>query len=177
MKRATLRAARNWLAARDPERPFFLWLASTDPHRPHTEGKAFQSRYNKNALALPEGFVEGKGVRAELLAYYLEVSSFDEDVGRVIDALDANGHLENTLVIVMSDNGRPFTRAKQMLYDDGIKTPFIIYWPEGMGEPGEYSKLISAVDIAPTILELAGADSATTPDEAPATSSQSPFLS
>ena len=57
----------------------------------------------------------------------------------------------------MADNGRPFPRCKTWLYDSGIKTPFIVHWPQGISKPGDTSNsLISAIDIAPTILELAG---------------------
>jgi len=59
-------------------------------------------------MVLPEGFVDGPGVREKLLDYYLEVSRFDYDVGRVVAELRKQGVLENTFVLVMSDNGRPF---------------------------------------------------------------------
>jgi arylsulfatase A-like enzyme len=57
----------------------------------------------------------------------------------------------------MADNGRPYARDKATLYDSGIKTPFIVYWPNQIA-PGSVSRsIISAVDIAPTFLQLAGA--------------------
>lgn len=60
----------------------------------------------------------------------------------------------------MADNGRPFPRCKTRVYDSGMKTPFIVFWPNGIREKGELSQsLISAIDIAPTILELASIES------------------
>ncbi len=153
-------ATRYWLdllRERPRDQPFFIWLASRDPHRPHDGGKEFIEKYDLSDFDLPEGFIEGPGVREELLDYYLEVSRFDYDVGRVVDELTEQGVLDNTFVLVMSDNGRPFHPGKTKIYDDGIKTPFIVHWPRGMGEPGEYEHLVSAIDIAPTVLELAGA--------------------
>ena len=149
--------ARYWLDVlrnRPRGRPFFLWLASRDPHRPNDGGEEFREHY-RMPLQLPQGFVDGPGVQQELLSYYLEVSRFDQDVGRVIDELQRQGVLDTTLVIVMSDNGRPFHRAKLTLYDDGIKTPLIMAWPEGIPTPGEYRHLVSSIDLAPTLLELA----------------------
>lgn len=77
--------------------------------------------------------------------------------------MEIQGVLDNTLIIVMSDNGRPFPRCKNRVYDSGMKTPFIVFWPDGFKFKGNVTKsLISAVDIAPTILELAGL---TSPEE------------
>ncbi len=140
---------------RPEDRPFFLWLASRDPHRPNDGGQEFRERYQL-PLRLPQGFVDGPGVQQELLRYYLEVSRFDHDVGRVVDELDRQGVLDSTLLIVMSDNGRPCHRAKLTLYDDGIKTPLIMVWPEGIRAAGYYRHLVSSIDLAPTLLELAG---------------------
>jgi N-sulfoglucosamine sulfohydrolase len=144
------------LRDRPRDRPFFLWLGSRDPHRPHDGGTEFAKQYDVSAIRVPQRFVDGPEVRKELLDYYLEASRFDFDVGRVITELKEQGELDNTVVIVMSDNGRPFHGGKEMLYDDGIKTPFIVYWPQGMGQPGKYEHLISVIDVAPTLLELAG---------------------
>jgi arylsulfatase A-like enzyme len=57
----------------------------------------------------------------------------------------------------MADNGRPFPRCKTRLYDSGIKMPFVIHWPDGLHHAGaQCQALVSAIDIAPTILELTG---------------------
>lgn len=145
------------LRSRPRDQPFFFWLASRDPHPPHDGGREFIDHYRKTP-ALPSGFVDGPGVRQELLDYYLEISRFDSDVGLVITELERQGVLENTLVMVMSDNGRAFPRGKLTLYDGGIKTPLIVSWPAGLKDPGQYDHLVSAVDIAPTLLNLAGVD-------------------
>ena len=59
------------------------------------------------------------------------------------------------MVLILSDNGRPFPRCKTTVYDSGIKTPWIVRWP-GTVKPGTRCKsLVSAIDLAPTILEIA----------------------
>ena len=70
--------------------------------------------------------------------------------------LAAQGAAENTVVLYISDNGRPFPRAKITLYDSGIRTPWIVRWPAGVKAGSVTSRLVSSVDIAPTFLELAG---------------------
>ena len=145
------------LRQRPRDMPFFFWLASRDPHPPHRESDdSVPYKYDPDALVIPTGLVDGPGTRREFARYYREVSRFDRDVGRVVAELDAQGVLENTLLIVMSDNGRPFPGAKENLYDDGIKTPFIIHWPQGITQPGVRRQLLSMVDLAPTLLDLAG---------------------
>jgi arylsulfatase A-like enzyme len=62
------------------------------------------------------------------------------------------------VIIVIGDNGRPFPRCKTRVYDSGMQTPFIVFWPKGIKNKGAHPEgLISSLDIAPTVLELAGA--------------------
>ena len=79
------------------------------------------------SLVLPSAFVQGGGVQQEWLQYYAEVSRCDSDVGKVVDELRQQGELEPTVIIVMSDNGRPFLRGKTWIYDEGVRTHFIVY--------------------------------------------------
>lgn len=145
------------LRQRPVDVPFFFWLASHDPHRPYTvSDNSAPYTYHSDSIEVPSGFVDGPGTREEFTRYYREVSRFDRDVGSVISELEAQNVLENTLLIVMSDNGRPFHGDKQSLYDDGIKTPFIIHWPRAIKNAGVRQQLLSIVDLAPSLLELAG---------------------
>ena len=88
--------------------------------------------------------------------YYDEIGRLDRYVGEVLAELDRQGIAGNTLVMFLSDNGRPFPRCKTTLYDSGIRTPFLVRWP-GHIEPGSRcGSLVSTIDIAPTVLRLAG---------------------
>jgi arylsulfatase A-like enzyme len=145
------------LQRRPKDTPFFFWLASRDPHPPHRPDKdSVAYRYDPDKLEIPAGLVNGPGTRREFAQYYREITRFDRDVGLVVAELEAQGVLDDTLLIVMSDNGRPFPGAKENLYDDGIRTPFILYWPQEIRQPGTRGQLISMVDLAPTLLDLAG---------------------
>jgi len=150
---------KGWFTAlqnRPRDKPFFFWFAAHDPHRPHDAPGIPGQDYRPRDIQVPGRFFDGPKTRSELRDYYREVTRFDRHIGLVLHTLVQEDLLENTVIIVMSDNGRPFHRAKLTLYDDGIKTPFIIHWPRKISEPGIRDQLISAVDIAPTILEWAG---------------------
>lgn len=150
---------RQWvplLRERPRNRPFFLWLASYDGHRPWQPDDEAEP-HDANTITLPEPLADTPATRADLAAYYDEVQRLDRYVGKVVEALKAQGVLENTLILFISDNGRPFPRAKRWLTEEGMRTPWILHWPQGMKQRGDTCReLVSAIDIAPTFLQLAG---------------------
>ncbi|HRQ90918.1 MAG TPA: sulfatase, partial [Bacteroidia bacterium] len=113
------------LRERPADRPFFLWLASLDPHRPYQEG-IIDEGARPEEVVLPPYHPDTPAVRADYQSYYDEITRLDRHVGEVLDELDRAGLAENTIVIFLSDNGRPFPRDKTTLYDSGIRTPLIV---------------------------------------------------
>jgi arylsulfatase A-like enzyme len=95
-------------------------------------------------------------IREDLARYYDEITRFDEHVGLVLRELERQGELDQTFVVYLSDNGMPFPRAKTTLYDSGIRTPLIVRYPAFVPAGSVQSGLVSSIDIAPTILALAG---------------------
>ena len=149
----------NWvrfLRERPKDQPFFFWLASYDAHRPWG-ADTFKITHDPDSVEVPVYFADTPGTRQDLASYYNEIARFDYYIGEVIAELKKQEVLENTMIIVMADNGRPFPRCKTRVYDSGMKTPFIVYWPDGALAQGDKSEsLISAIDISSTILEIAG---------------------
>lgn len=143
---------------RPKNRPFFMWFASTDPHR--TWGKnAFAGTHKADKIQPPPFLADTKSTREDLAKYYDEITRFDHYIGEVEEELKAQGVLDNTVLLILSDNGRPFPRCKTRLYDSGIKTPLVIKWEKGIKMMGEEcNAMVSAIDIAPTILDIAGID-------------------
>ncbi len=94
-------------------------------------------------------------VREDLRQYYDEIGRLDSFIGKVVSALEFQGIVEKTMVIFISDNGRPFPRDKTTLYEGGIRTPWIVKWPGNIQPGTKSSSLVSTVDLAPTILEVA----------------------
>lgn len=143
------------LRERPANQPFFAWFAAVDAHRDWHHDQ-YGVTPNPERITAPPYLVDCSATRQDLAAYYHEISRWDYYVGQVHEELERQGIVENTVIIIMSDNGMPFPRAKTRLYDSGIKTPLIIRWPASLQPGMTSSALVSAVDIAPTIIDMAG---------------------
>ncbi len=145
------------LEERPQDRPFFLWAAHSDPHRPYFKG-AIKPSHTRDDVIVPPFLPDTPEVRDDLALYYDEISRFDEHVGMVLGELERQGVSDNTFVLVISDNGRPFPHCKTRVHVPGVRTPFVVRWPAQVS-PGQVTRqLVSTLDIAPTVLDLAGID-------------------
>ena len=116
-----------------------------------------------DTISLPPYFPDTETVRRDMVRHYGNIRDMDYQVGRVLERLEQQGLAENTIVIWTTDHGDGLPRAKRELYDSGIRVPMIIRWPEKYRpehlKPGDLdSGLISFVDLAPTILQMAGVE-------------------
>lgn len=137
------------LQERPAGRPFFAWIAHWDPHRPYDEDLPDPTDPAK--VVVPPYLPDHPLIRQDLAKYYDEIRRFDRHVGEVVDFLRRQGELDRTTIVVMSDNGMPFPRAKTTLYPSGIRTPLIV---RGPGPAGRVSKdLVSVVDLAPALVD------------------------
>ena len=143
------------LKERPKSKPFFMWYASYDAHRTWGENE-FSGTHNPEKIVVPDYLVNGSLTRLDLANYYDEITRFDHYIGEVVNELKAQGEYENTYIIVMADNGRPFPHSKTRLNNQGVKTPFIVHHPRSIMSNKKSNSLISAVDIASTILDIAG---------------------
>ena len=136
--------------------PFCFWYGGREPHRPYEDGSG--QRYGKrpDSVKVPGHLPDHPDMRSDLLDYYLEIEWFDQHLGRMIQLLEDRGELDNTLLIVTSDNGMPFTRSKTNLYDTGVRQPLAIQWPARLAGKRVVNELVHFTDFAPTILEAAG---------------------
>lgn len=143
--------------------PFFVTIGYSDPHRaPVNFGndrvwpRVAPTVYDPTRLPVPPHLPDIPAVRADLAEYYESISRLDAGVGMLIDMLARTGHADDTLVVFLSDNGRPFPGAKTNLYDPGLHLPLIVHAPGTKGGRVNES-MVSWVDILPTFLEWAGA--------------------
>ena len=143
------------LKKRPKSKPFFMWYASYDAHRIWGENE-FSGTHNPDKIVVPDYLVNGSLTKLDLANYYDEITRFDHYIGEVVNELKVQGEYENTYIIVMADNGRPFPHSKTRLNDQGVKTPFIVHHPRSIKSNKKSNSLISAVDIASTILDIAG---------------------
>jgi arylsulfatase A-like enzyme len=144
-----------FLASRRKGQPFCFWYGSTDPHRPYEAGAGEKAGLRAAGVRVPTFLPDTATVRNDLLDYYDEVQRFDRQVSALLDAIERSGELDNTIVVVTSDNGMPFPRAKANLYDAGTHMPLAIRWPRGIKPGTVVDAFVSLTDLAPTFLEAA----------------------
>ncbi|MEM9185109.1 MAG: arylsulfatase [Planctomycetota bacterium] len=153
------------ITSHDASRPLFLFLSFTAPHYPQHVPAALLKQYQGEDV---EAYWSGPGAArgrtaANRLRYMAMVDSMDSAIGDVLDALEAKGMSEETLVVFTSDNGgipqadnRPLRSNKGDSFEGGVRVPAIAYWP-GKIEPGsKSSELVYAADWYPTFAEAAG---------------------
>lgn len=147
-----------FLADRTGDQPFCFWYGGREPHRQYIAGEGL--RHGKRLADIdevPPYWPDEPVVKEDLLDYAFETEWFDKHLGQMLDLLEARGELDNTLVVVTSDNGCPFPRVKGQMYDDDFRLPFAAMWPAQIKNPGRtVDGLCSFIDLAPTFLELAG---------------------
>ncbi len=152
----------EFIADRDESKPFFFWMGISEPHRVYSEGIGKRSGLNEDQLKVPGFLPNVPVVRNDLLDYIYEIEHQDRHLVRILDILEQTGELENTIVIVTSDNGMPFPRAKATLYEYGTHIPLAIRWGNVIKAGRIVEDIVSLTDIGPTILDIAGID---TPSE------------
>jgi len=134
--------------------PFCLFACSNEPHSPWNKGDA--SRYDAAKLELPPYFVDTAETRENMTRYLAEITYYDWQVGQVLALLDKHSLVDNTLVIVVSEQGSSFPFGKWTCYDTGLQSAFIARWP-GRIKPGTVSgAMIEYLDVLPTYIEAAG---------------------
>jgi N-sulfoglucosamine sulfohydrolase len=148
------------IASLDPTKPFFAKVNSTFPHRVFKKDK--KNPVDPRLVKLPPYYPDVDPIREDWAAYLENVQLLDEEVGAILKEFSERGLLKNTIVFFFSDHGRPFIRAKYWTYDSGIRIPFIVYVPDGVGVVEGYAagttndQMISSIDITATSLALAG---------------------
>lgn len=146
----------EFIKQRPADRPFSFWFGSQDPHRPYEKGSGLKAGLKLESVVVPAFLPDTPEVRSDLLDYYLEVQRFDREVGEILDKLAAAGELDNTLVVITSDNGMPFPRAKANVYDAGARMPLAVRWPARFPGGRVIDAFVSHTDLAPTFLDAAG---------------------
>ena len=147
----------RFMAARDKSKPFCFWFGCWEPHRSYGYGNGAKFGIDLEAVKVPPFLPDVDKVRNDVADYLFEVQWFDNHLGRMLQTLEAQGELDNTLIIVTSDNGMPFPRAKATAYNYGVHMPLAIRWGKGIAKPGRrIDDIVNHIDFAPTILEAAG---------------------
>jgi len=148
----------HWRNRPDPDQPFF---AVFNLDRTHESGlwpeKCPEVAFDADEIEPPPYFPDTPKVREALARMYTNIEHNDGILGRLLGELADDGLAENTAVFHWSDHG-PLPRGKRWPYDSGIHVPMIVRWP-GRVEGGTVSdRLLSTIDLGPTVLSIAGVE-------------------
>ncbi|MFY0654492.1 MAG: sulfatase [Cyclobacteriaceae bacterium] len=151
----------EFLDANKNGEPFCFWYGSKEPHRRYEYGSG-QVKGGKSPADVDKVYSfwpDTDSVRMDMLDYAYEIEYGDKHLGYMLEELEKRGELDNTIVVVTSDNGMPFPRIKGQEYEFSNHLPLAIRWPKGIRNPGrKVDDLVNFIDFAPTFLELAGID-------------------
>jgi choline-sulfatase len=168
------------------DKPFFIYTAFNAPHDPRQSPKEFVDMYPVDNIAVPKNFLPeypyneamgaGRTLRDEKLApfprteysvkvnrqeYYAIITHMDQQIGRILDALEATGKADSTYIFFTADHGLACGNhgliGKQNMYEDSVRAPFIVCGP-GVQKDVRIETPIYLQDVMPTTLELAGVE-------------------
>ena len=151
----------NFLKDKPADKPFCFWYGSLEPHRAYEYGSGGKKGGGKlsDIDKVPNFWPDNDTVRNDMLDYAYEIEYQDGHLVKMLNLLAEKGELENTIVIVTSDNGMPFPRSKGLQYEYSNHMPLAIMWPKGIKNSGRIiADYVSFIDIAPTILDAAGVE-------------------
>lgn len=139
----------------DKDQPFMISLWYYTVHGPFDGRADYVKRF------------KAKGLKGPYAHYAAMVKSLDESVGRVRDALDKKGIADDTIIILLSDQGGAFDnppfhggKKSDTLYEGGARVPFIFNWPSVTKEGSKNNSIVQSTDLFPTLVEIAGGDPA-----------------
>ena len=175
------RRAAQWIRDVPDDFPWYCFLSFVGPHDPFDPPTEYASRYRDAAMPAPiQDDLEGKpdgvkrfgerrwaqvaGAPAEEIAvtrrqYCAAISAIDDQVGQILDALEARGLAENTIIVYTSDHGEMLGDhgfyAKEVSYEPALRVPLLVAGP-GIADGNVSDALIELIDVNPTVCELAG---------------------
>ena len=159
---------------RNREKPFAVYLSHKAVHAPFTPPPEFNHTYDKAKVPLPEeadawtGMTRGNFTALQFaplqntIRNYAEaVTAMDQQIGRILTQLDQLGISRKTIVVYASDNGYLWGEHqlvdKRWAYEESIRIPFIVRYPEGIDQPGRTAEqMVLNIDVGPSLLDLAG---------------------
>jgi arylsulfatase A-like enzyme len=142
---------------REAGQPFFAVFNPTFTHESGMWPKdGEQLKTDPDAVTLPPYIPDTHEARVALARHYDNLERADARLGELLAELDEDGLTNETIVILWSDHGQGLPRGKRWLYDAGIRIPLIVKWPEHVTAGDVSDRLVSLVDLGPTMLSLAG---------------------
>jgi hypothetical protein len=151
-----------WDDAREAGQPFLATMTNGVTHEsgmwaPEDGGRIDEPDTDPAAVDVPPYLPDTAPTRRAIARQYDNIATSDAWIGDLLDRLDADGHAEDTVVVVTSDHGEGLPRKKRWPYDSGTHVPLVVRWP-GETKGSVSTDLVSLVDLPATLLSLAGRD-------------------
>lgn len=165
------------------DKPFFMYLAYLAPHDPRTMPDEFRRMYNPDEITLPPNFQQEidtnyplmvhrdehlaayprneEEIKRHIAEYYAMITHLDNEIGRLLDALEKTGKADNTIVVFCADNGLAVGQhgwmGKEDIYEHGVRIPLIMTGP-GIKENARNDAFVYLYDVYPTLCDMVGID-------------------
>lgn len=137
-------------------KPFFSVFNHEVTHESRMwKNKNLAQSVSPDSVPLPDYYPENSIVRQDVARNYSNIELLDKQIGEKLNELKRDGLYDKTIIFFFSDHGGPLPRGKREIYDSGLRVPFLVRFPDG-AYAGKVDDLISFVDLAPTVLSLAG---------------------
>jgi len=149
---------------RRPGQPFFSVFNLTITHESRIRAKYDKLEHDPAKAVLPPYLPDTPLIRRDWARYHDLITQMDGQAGKLLAHLEEDGLADDTIVFFFSDHGVGLPRAKQWIYDAGMQTPLIVFFPEkyrhlaSAGPGSVVDRLVSFVDIGPSVLSLVGLD-------------------
>jgi N-sulfoglucosamine sulfohydrolase len=137
-------------------KPFSFWYGGHEPHRKFKKGIGIENGMDPNKVTVPAFLPDTAQIRSDILDYGFEIQWFDKHLGRMLDTLEKRGELDNTIIVVTSDNGMAFPRAKANVYEYGIHMPLVVAWPKQFPGGRTIDDLVNLIDVTATLYDATG---------------------
>ncbi|NND33102.1 MAG: sulfatase-like hydrolase/transferase [Saprospiraceae bacterium] len=156
--------------SRNTNQPFFSVFNFGITHEGHANSakpedtEPLAVKHDPKEMIIPPYYPDTEEFRKIIAHQYDLITVFDQEVGKLLDQLEADGLYDETIIFIFSDHGYGLPRYKRWLYNSGMQVPFILYVPDKYRELASNLKgsaigsMVSFVDFAPTVLTLAGVE-------------------
>jgi len=139
----------------DKSQPFFAVFNWTGTHESQNWDIS-KVKTDPKSVPVPPYYPDNEIVRKNIARFYDNIARLDSVVGVMLNELEREGELDNTIIFFWGDHGDGLPRGKRWLYDSGLRIPLIIKFPDRMNAGTVDERLISSIDLGPTVLSLAG---------------------
>ena len=139
---------------RESRTPFCLFACSNEPHTPWNKGD--KSRYPVDKIKLPPYLVDTPETREGMSRYLAEITYYDWQVGQLLDLLEKHDLADNTMAMVVSEQGASLPFGKWTCYDTGLQSAMVVRWPSKVKAGSTTDAMVEYVDVLPTFVQAAG---------------------